>query len=98
MDFFQCTSFFSVPGQRARGKNATLMRSFQWRCTVSMGFSKNNLALGSHAIDVVDRSGNKLFQQIKRLLIPQLLEPGPQSIRPSDLFLAGAGTLGSRLD
>src|SRR2546425_11877459 len=69
----------------------------RWRA-VRMRLGKNNFALGRHTVDVVDRPGNKLFEQIKGLLISQLIEPRPELFRLLNLLHANAGGLRARLE
>ncbi len=53
------------------------MRGIERRRAVGMGFGEDNSALRDHAVDVKDRAGNKLLEQVERLLIAELVEPVP---------------------
>src|SRR6266481_4172454 len=63
-----------------------------------MGFSEDNSALGNDAVHVIDGAGNELLQQIKRLLIAELVEPVPQLIGVMNLLHTNAGSLRARLE
>src|SRR5256885_17147452 len=90
--------FLAFTRKSARGEYAALMRGVQRRRAIGMGFGEDNAALGNHAVHVIDRAGNELLQQIKRLLIAELVEPVPQLVGVMNLLHAYAGGLRTRLE
>ncbi len=58
-----------------------------------MSFGEDDTALGNHTVNVKDGAGNELLKQVKRLLIAELVQPGPQFLRRMNFFHANAGGL-----
>src|SRR6266699_3102514 len=69
------------------------MRGIERRRAISMSFREDNATLGNHAINMKDRAGNELLQQIERLLIADLIQPGPEFVGRMNLFHANTGGL-----
>jgi len=74
------------------------MRDVQRRRTVDMGLGEEYFTLGNYAVHVVDRTGNELLEEIKGLLIAELIEPRPQVIGLMDFLHADAGGLRAGLE
>ena len=53
------------------------MRGIERRRAIRVCFSEGDAALGNDAVNVIDRAGNELLQQIKGLLVAELVEPVP---------------------
>src|SRR5882762_1195754 len=96
--FEQVFGFGSIALQRAGGEDAALMRDVQRRRTVDVGLGEEYFTLGNYAVHVVDRAGNELLEEIKRLLIAELIEPGPEVVGFVDFLHADAGGLRSGLE
>src|SRR5712671_7082579 len=74
------------------------MRSIERRRSISMCFGEDNTALGNDAVDVKDGAGNELLEQIKGLLVAELVEPVPQLVGVINFLHADAGGLRARLE
>jgi hypothetical protein len=96
--FEECFSVDGIARKCARGEYAALVRSLQRRRAVRVSLREDNLAFGSHAIDMIDAAGNELFEQIVRLMVAKLIEPGPELGGLVNLFHADAGGLRARLE
>src|SRR6266446_7639438 len=90
--------FFRIARKSARREHASLMRRVQRRRAIAVSFRENDTALGDYAVHVIDRAGNELLQQIKRLLIAKLVQPWPQFFLRMNLFHADPGSLRARLE
>ena len=77
VDLEERFGFLGLTGKSARGEYTALMRGIEGRRAVGMRFGEDNTALGNHAVHVIDRARNELLQQIKGLLIAELVEPVP---------------------
>src|SRR6267154_3283968 len=96
--FEQVFGFGSIALQRASGEDAALMRDVQRRRTVDVGLGEEHFTLGDYAVHVADGAGNELLEEIKRLLIAELIEPGPQVVGLVDFLHADAGGLRAGLE
>src|SRR5260370_16145036 len=80
IDLEERFGFFRFTGKSARGEYAALMGSIERRRAVGVGFGENYLPVGNHAVHVIDRDANELFEQIKGLLVAELIEPVPSLV------------------
>src|SRR4029077_13269146 len=88
----------AIAWERARTENTALVRYIEWWRTVGVRVGENRFALGYNAVHVEYRARDKLFQQVVRLLVSQLIEPRPQFIGLVNLLHADARGLGARLE
>src|SRR5712692_8706372 len=98
IDLEERFGFLRITRKSARGKNAALIRSVERRSAIGVSFGEGNTAIGNHAVDMIDRVGNELLKQIKRLLIAELVQPGPELVRRLNLFHADAARLRAGLE
>src|SRR5215470_4228447 len=74
------------------------MRNVERRRAVGVRLSEEDLPLTDDAIDVKDASRNELFEQIRRLIIAQALEPWPKFVGHMNFLHSDAGSLRARLE
>src|SRR5258705_13322317 len=74
------------------------MGDVQRRRTVDVGLGEEYFTIGNYAVQVVDGAGDELLEEIKRLLIAELIEPGPQVVGLVAFLHADAGGLRSGLE
>src|SRR5260370_39574182 len=98
MDLEERFGLLGFARKSARGEYAALMRSIERRSAIGVGLGENHLAVGNHAVHMIDRAGNELLQQIKGLLIAELVEPVPQLIGVMNLLRTDAGALRTRIE
>jgi len=67
--------FFGFARKSARGENAAFMGGVERRGAIGVSFGEREAAIGNHAVDVKNCPGNKLLEQVKGLLIAELVEP-----------------------
>src|SRR3989475_2801929 len=77
IDFEERFGFFRFTRKSARGEYAALMRGVKRRRAVGVGFGESDAAIGNHAVDVIDGAGKELLEQVKRLLVAELVQPAP---------------------
>src|ERR1700734_843232 len=76
---------FGIARQSARGENAAFVRGVQRRRSVGVRFGESDFALGNDAVDVEHVAGDKLFEQVARLVVAEPLENRPQLVRRAQL-------------